>query len=160
MNRHVDYKDFMVRSRKIKRAGLGGSKPPDRQVNVDCSHISSIEERVRKIMGIVNEIGRSPGNMLCFIMYDIESNKVRRLIAKYLLRNGCTRVQRSIFLADLPSERYEKIRNELAEVQSAYENEDSILIVLISTDYLRSMKIIGKNINVDIITRAQNTLFF
>ena len=111
-------------------------------------------------MGIVNGTGRSPGNMLCFIMYDIESNKVRRLIAKYLLRNGCTRVQRSIFLADLPSERYEKIRNELAEVQSAYENEDSILIVPISTDYLRSMKIIGKNINVDIITRAQNTLFF
>ncbi|WP_311566681.1 CRISPR-associated endonuclease Cas2 [Porphyromonas uenonis] len=29
-------------------------------------------------------------------MYDIESDKVRRLVAKYLIGKGCTRIQRSI----------------------------------------------------------------
>jgi CRISPR-associated protein Cas2 len=81
-------------------------------------------------------------------------------VVKYLLRSGCTRVQKSIFLADLPIDTYERIRSELALVQQCYENEDSILVVPISSDYLQSMKIIGKNIDVDLIMNARNTLFF
>ena len=98
--------------------------------------------------------------MLFFVMYDIESNKVRRYIVKYLERKGCTRVQKSIFLANLSMEKYQDIRNDLAEVQAAYDNEDSILVVPITTDYLRSMKVIGQNINIDIITHTATTLFF
>ena len=45
-------------------------------------------------------------------------------------------------------------------VQAAYQNEDSNLIVPITTDYLRAMKVIGQNIDVDIITHSKNTLFF
>ena len=49
---------------------------------------------------------------------------------------------------------------DLTEVQSTYENEDSILIVPISSEYLRSMKIIGQKIELDIIMHNKNTLFF
>ena len=90
----------------------------------------------------------------------IESNKVRNQVAKYLIRKGCTRVQRSIFLADLANSEYNSIRQDLAEVQAAYDNKDSILIVPISTDYLQSMKIIGQKIELDIIMHNKNTLFF
>lgn len=93
-------------------------------------------------------------------MYDIESNKVRAQIVKYLLRNGCVRVQKSIFLADLPPDTYHAIRDELSEVQACYENDDSILIVPVSTDHLKAMKIIGKSIDVDVIVKNKNTLFF
>lgn len=93
-------------------------------------------------------------------MYDIESNKVRTQIAKYLLREGCFRIQRSIFLADLPAEKMDKIRRDLTEVQACYDNHDSILVVPISTDYLQAMKVIGKTIDVDIIMQTRNTLFF
>ena len=99
-------------------------------------------------------------NMLFFVMYDIESNKVRNQVAKYLLRKGCFRVQRSIFLADLNNQDYEQIRLDLSEVQACYDNHDSIMIVPISTDFLRSMKIIGKSIDIDIIMNSKNTLFF
>ena len=66
----------------------------------------------------------------------------------------------TVLSAQTPSEKYEQIRNDLTEVQAAYENLDSILVVPISTDYLKSMKIIGKNISVDVITKSKNTLFF
>ena len=98
--------------------------------------------------------------MLFFVMYDIESNKVRNLVAKYLIRMGCTRIQKSFFLADLEPDSVSKIKSDLADVQSAYENNDSILIVPVSTDELRAMKIIGQNIDVDLIVRNKNTLFF
>lgn len=98
--------------------------------------------------------------MLYFVMYDIESNKVRTNVAKFLLKMGCFRIQETIFLADTSHEKYDKIRNVLTDVQALYENNDSILVVPISTDYLKSMKIIGKQIDVDIIMRNKSTLFF
>lgn len=98
--------------------------------------------------------------MLFFVMYDIESNKVRALVHKYLKRMGCTPIQRSIFLADTEIETYNQIKSDLADVQEAYENNDSIIVLPVSTDYLKMMKIIGQKIEVDVITHSRNTLFF
>lgn len=81
-------------------------------------------------------------------------------MVKYLERQGCTRIQKSIFLADLEMSKFNEIKNDLAEVQAVYENNDSILVVPITTEYLRSMKIIGQNIDIDVITHSRNTLFF
>ena len=98
--------------------------------------------------------------MLFFVMYDIESNNVRTLIHKYLKRKGCTPIQRSIFLANTSMDVYEEIKADLVAVQEAYENNDSIIVLPVSTDYLRMMKIIGQKIEVDVITHSRNTLFF
>lgn len=82
------------------------------------------------------------------------------MVAKYLIKKGCFRIQRSIFLADLNTNKYEQIKTDLAEVQASYENDDSILIVPITESYLNTMKIIGKSLNIDIIMNKRNTLFF
>ena len=98
--------------------------------------------------------------MICFIMYDITSNKVRTLIAKFLLKKGCTRVQKSIFMADMSSDEVQDIAQKLSEIQKMYDNNDSILIVPLSEDYARAMKIIGQEVDVDLILHSKNTLFF
>jgi len=141
------------------QAGIPDNKMINRLPN-DYDAIPDLPARVREIIGLINKPQRPAVNMLFFVMYDIESNKVRHQIAKYLLRTGCLRVQRSIFLADLSAEKYELIRRDLTEVQSLYDNHDSILVVPISADYLQAMKIIGKSIDLDIIMKSKNTLFF
>lgn len=128
--------------------------------NSGWESLESIEKRIERVIGIANNKERNVTDMLFFVMYDIESNKVRQQVSKYLLKMGCFRIQRSIFLADLSPEKYEQIRSDLTEVQAFYENEDSILVVPVSTDLLKSMRIIGKTIDVDIIMRTKNTLFF
>lgn len=143
---------------KIKKTYT--EKQPSINTYLDDDLLQPIEVRARVILDIVNDPKRPIGNMLFFVMYDIESNKVRRHIAKYLIKKGCTRIQRSIFLADLSSILYEEIKKDLAEVQAMYENTDSILIVPISVNYLESMKIIGQNLDIDIIAHKKNTLFF
>lgn len=150
---------FVEKMQKFIHAGISGSAVPNRIGN-DLDNLSSLEERVSKVLGIVNRSNRSATSMLFFVMYDIESNKVRNQVVKYLQRKGCVRVQKSIFLADLEIAEYNNIRNDLAEVQAAYENKDSILVVPISSDYLRSMKIIGQKIELDVIMHSKNTLFF
>lgn len=143
---------------KIKSSSV--EKQPSINAYVDDNPLLPIEVRAKAILDIVNDPKRPIGNMLFFVMYDIESNKVRNHIAKYLIKKGCTRIQKSIFLADLSSVIFDEIKKDLAEVQAMYENSDSILIVPISVNYLESMKIIGQNLDIDIIANKKNTLFF
>ena len=150
---------FVEKMRKFSRAGIPQPLSPNRtRRNLDG--MPTLEKRILFLLNIVKQSKRPANNMLFFVMYDITSTKVRNQIVKYLLKNGCTRIQKSIFLADLPFNTYEQIRNDLVEVQQCYENEDSILIVPISTDYLKSMKVIGQSIDFDLIIKNKNTLFF
>lgn len=150
---------FVEIMRKLTRAGITGSAVPNRNIT-HLDEITTLEERVEKILGIIKQDKRPAGNMIFFVMYDIEDDKVRRQVFKYLLKLGCYRVQRSVFLADLPNSKYDQVRKDLTEVQAAYDNNDSILVVPISTDYLTAMKIIGQTIDIDVITKTRNTLFF
>ena len=145
--------------RKLQAAGVESS-PPINRLAVKADELPTLEERINRILGIINKTKQTSSNMLFFIMYDIESNKVRYNVVKYLERMGCYRIQKSIFLADLSIEKYETIKSDLAEVQSLYDNHDSIIVCPVSSDFIKSMKVIGKSINLDIITRTKNTLFF
>ena len=145
--------------RKLQNAGIDTS-PPVNRLAVRAEDLPTLEERIECILGILHQTKKTSGNMLFFVMYDIESNKVRYNIVKYLERMGCHRIQKSIFLADLSIEKYESIKKDLAEVQSLYDNHDSIIVCPVSSDFIKSMKVIGKNINLDIIMRTKNTLFF
>ena len=98
--------------------------------------------------------------MLFFVMYDIESNKVRRTVATYLEKKGCQRIQKSVYLANLDSSVYEQIRSDLTEVQGMYENNDSIIFCQASSDELRSMDVIGQNLDLDLVLKGRNTMFF
>ena len=147
----------------LQRLQNTGVSLADASANVpeeELDLLPSIDDRIQRIINIVNRPKRKPGEMIFFVMYDIEDNRVRRLIVKYLEQKGCHRVQKSIFLADLPTADYNAIRDDLAQVQASYDNADSILVVPISTDYLNSMKVIGKSINIDLILKTRNTLFF
>lgn len=143
----------------IQGAGLSGSGTIGRRCG-NMDDLPSLPERIRHIMNIVLSKNRRPGHMICFIMYDITSNKVRSRIAKYLQGKGCTRIQKSIFMADLPMASYNEIREDLAMVQKMYDNNDSILIVPLSEDYARAMKIIGQQVDIDLLMHTKTTLFF
>jgi CRISPR-associated endonuclease Cas2 len=149
---------FVQKVLKLQHAGISGIRAPNRISQFD--KIVDINETIHRLFNIVNITKRSQSAMIFFVMYDIESNKVRTLVSKYLEKKGCTRIQKSIFLGDLDRLIFDEIRSDLVDVQSCYENNDSIILVPISTDYLQSMKVIGKSVNVDIITKNLNTLFF
>ncbi|MBP5213775.1 MAG: CRISPR-associated endonuclease Cas2 [Bacteroidales bacterium] len=144
---------------RIRKAGLTASNAI-RAKPSSTDTLEPLDQRLREILSLTAQLKQNPGNMLFFVMYDIESNKVRNLVAKYLIRQGCFRIQHSIYLANLSPDKCNEIKNDLAEVQAVYDNNDSILVVPISSDYLKAMKVIGKLLNVDVIMHSQNTLFF
>ncbi len=149
---------FYEKLQKIKRAGLEGS-PPIAIENTDDG-LEPLDHRVQRILGIVKNFENKPGKMIYFVMYDIENNKVRAQVVKYLIKKGCSRVQKSIFLANTKRKVFDEIRNDLREVQACYENNDSIFVVPISTDEIKAMSVIGQKIDFDLILQNRNTLFF
>lgn len=147
--------------RRLKHSTMDDSRRIRHTVPVPVDdECESLEVRMRSLVGIINRKERPENYMLFFVMYDIESDKVRTLVSKYLQKQGCTRVQNSIFLADLPTDTYEKIQVDLKEVQACYDNHDSIMVVPMNVDNLRSMSVIGKSLDLDLIMKTKSTLFF
>ncbi len=100
----------------------------------------------------------SPTDMLCLISYDIENNKVRRVIAKYLIRKGCIRVQKSVYLAKVDQRIYREIVSTLKEIQEMYENDDSIFVMPIGEEQLHRLQVIGRNLQIEVLTNPPHTL--
>lgn len=149
---------FIQKMKALSESGISNSPILGSRDNDDT--LQSLESRVDKILGLSDNVKKRKDRMLFFVMYDIENDKVRRLVVRYLQKLGCTRIQKSIFLAEGPVAVYNRIKDELSEVQTVYENQDSIIVLPITTDYLRMMKIIGREVNLDIVTKTKSTLFF
>ncbi len=150
---------FVEKMRKLKRAGIANTQPL-RQTEDSWDETDTLNERISKVLNLFNNSSHNAGTMIYFIMYDIENDKIRTRIAKFLINKGCTRVQKSIFLAETPRKLFDEIFQTLKEVQEVYDNHDSIFFVPVSVDELRSMKIVGQNIDFDLVTGNRNVLFF
>jgi len=147
--------EFKKRIRLISKAKLTG------KLNVvETEGIDNLNVRIEKILSISGSLKKNHNKMLFFVMYDIANDKVRREVSDYLIQKGCVRVQKSIFFAALDRKVYNEISTTIKAVQEVYENDDSIFFVPVSTDEIRSMKVIGKNVDFDIIMGNRNTLFF
>lgn len=145
---------------KIRKAGLNRTGRPIHARERDLQGLLKLEERIRLILQFAQKSSKNPTDMLFMVMYDIEDNRVRTHIAKYLLAQGCIRIQKSVYMARLHQKEFQKINETLREVQATYDNHDSIILVPIQSTSIGSMKIIGKDIQVQSLTDPPNTLFF
>lgn len=143
----------------LKKAGMERPKQISTSEGNSLDALDSIDERISKILEIVYS-NKNGLYMIYFVMYDIEDNKVRKEVSKYLEKKGLVRIQKSIFFGNTKRDVYTQIHQDLKEVNSVYENADSIVMVPVSTDEVKAMKLIGSNVDFDIIMQNRNTLFF
>jgi CRISPR-associated protein Cas2 len=149
---------FYERIVKIKRAGLNGDT--DLTTPADTPEMMPLSERLPLVDKILRNFKhKKTDDMYAFIMYDIENNKIRTQVAKYLIKNGCTRVQKSVFLAAVKRKKFMEIYQTLKEINAMYDNHDSLFFVPVGEDILNNMKIVGLNIDFELITNTPNTLF-
>ncbi|MBM3405553.1 MAG: CRISPR-associated endonuclease Cas2 [Bacteroidetes bacterium] len=145
--------------RRIRKAGISSVDALNTE-RPKVDELAPINERIQTVLNIFQTANTDPRYMIFFIMYDIENDKIRNQIAKYLINKGCTRVQKSVFVAQKERKLYEEIHTTLKEVQEMYDNNDSIFCLPVSTDELKAMKIIGQNISFDMILDNKSTMFF
>ncbi|MBK8652944.1 MAG: CRISPR-associated endonuclease Cas2 [Haliscomenobacter sp.] len=144
--------------RRIKAAGIRETTPPEPASEDEL--LLPLSERIVRILQIIRDDPQKATEMIYLIMYDITDNKVRTQIAKYLEKQGCTRIQKSVFLARSEARNFQEIHDTLRDVNDMYDNEDSIILVPVNASDARAMKLIGKNVQIEAITDKPNTLFF
>ncbi len=144
--------------RRLKDAGI--REQPEQKTPQEEDPMVPLTDRIRQILNILKPAPIKSTAMTYLILYDISDNKVRTLVAKYLKSKGCVRIQHSVFLAHTENKHFQEIHTTLHEINGYYDNNDSIILVPVNASDVRSMKLIGKNINIDAITNKPNTLFF
>jgi CRISPR-associated endonuclease Cas2 len=152
---------FAERLLKLKRAGLNYEDSMFKYHSEE-QQLKNLErqQRIEKIMEIVTTTKTvKPGYVLTFIMYDIENNKVRNQVAKYLIKNGYIRVQKSIFFGNVPRTTHKSVCETLKEVNEVYENGDSIICLPVNTDFLNNLRLIGNNVDFELMIETKNTIF-
>ncbi len=158
-------KEFNLKERieKLRKAGFSVEEKKDHGKNQprDKSDINlaPLPERIKKIIGIIRDKPVKSTTMNYLILYDISNNKVRTLVAKYLESKGCIRIQKSVFLCHSTHKKFDEIKDTLVDINDTYENEDSIILIPINVSDARSMKLIGKNVNINQIIDPPNTVF-
>jgi CRISPR-associated endonuclease Cas2 len=140
---------------QIKEAGIKSSPKKDEERN----ELESLSYRIQAILQILKKQMKS-SEMNYLIFYDIAEDKVRIQVSKYLIKRGCVRIQKSVFLARSENKHFQEIINDLQEVNSLYENKDSIILVPINSSDVRGMQLIGKNVDMTLMTDKPSTLFF
>ena len=157
-------KEFNLHERiaKIRAAGLTVREVQDtgqKSQGDEEQELLPLSVRIKQIIGILQDKPVKATTMNYLILYDIENDKVRTLIAKYLISKGCIRIQKSVFLAHSDHRKFDEIRKTLAEINAVYENRDSIILVPMNISDARSMKLIGQNVDIDRIIDPPNTVF-
>ena len=152
--------DLAEKIELLRKTGLQSVPPSINGEKLsDEEALLPLPERIQLILGIIQQNPIKAINMNYLILYDIENDKVRKLISKFLISKGCIRIQKSVFLAHSQHKKFEEIQKVLVEINDIYENKDSIILIPINVSDARSMKLIGKNVNIEQIVDPPNTVF-
>lgn len=147
--------------KKLKQAGMHKAQQLEQRRRLAMhEELMPVDVRVEKIINLFKAAAMTPAtNTLGFIMYDIEDNKIRNHIARHLEKLGYMRVQKSIFFGNINRKVHEDVYQALKEINEWYDNEDSILFLPVSNDDMSRVRLVGKNIEFQVMMETKNVLF-
>lgn len=90
-------------------------------------------------------------------MYDIKKDKVRSKIAKACQQSGLYRVQYSVFLGSIDSDRKDELQLRIEELMN--EEVDSVYIFPMSKDELKETELLGQAFDKDMVTDEVKSMF-
>lgn len=98
--------------------------------------------------------------MLKLICYDIENDRLRTWVSKYLERQGLTRLQYSVFVGTLTREQWATLWTRVHEQCTAhFKDDDSLYCMILSKGAFQKVQQVGKTIDTDFILDEGYTLY-
>jgi CRISPR-associated protein Cas2 len=93
-------------------------------------------------------------------MYDIENDKSRTKIAKYLEQTGLTRLQYSLFIGKMNFVKWQKTKQKIEKIFNQYASpNDKLYIQNIDENNFEKMEIMGNAPDIDFILHKQKVLY-
>jgi len=95
--------------------------------------------------------------MICWVMYDIKSDRARTKIAKACEQAGLNRVQYSVFLGTIEPNEKDTLQVQIEDLMN--EDEDSVYIFPMSKDELKATVLLGQAFDKKMVTNEVKSLF-
>ena len=96
--------------------------------------------------------------MVTWLIYDISDDNTRNTISKICKRIGLYRVQESVFLGELESNRFDELILRCDELINP--ETDSIYLSPLCSDDYKKIKTLGKGFNKELVAATQKHFFF
>jgi CRISPR-associated protein Cas2 len=96
--------------------------------------------------------------MLVWVIYDITENKIRKRVSDSCKNYGLYRVQKSVFLGDLNSNRRDSLALQCEELIDP--DVDSVYIFPMDEQSFKQVKLIGQAFDKDLVSDEVLTMFF
>lgn len=96
--------------------------------------------------------------MLTWVIYDIVSNKTRNSVIKKCKNVGLYRVQKSVFLGDLESNKFDELKLELESMIN--KDNDSVYVFTMSKAELNKAGLLGQAFDKELVTDEIISKFF
>ncbi len=96
--------------------------------------------------------------MLVWVIYDIETNKVRNKVAKTCKNAGLYRVQKSVFLGDIEGNRMDELKLRVSDLINL--DKDSTYIFTMSKAELNKAGLLGQAFDKELVTDEILSKFF
>ena len=142
---------------RLRRSGLSGSRwleaAPVSTEAPDAAQ--SLAQRLQQLRALRPQ---KITDMMCFIAYDIESNKVRTKVAKFLIQQGCHRIQKSVYFARLSRRQYRQVVQALRTINELYENQDSIFFLPVGEDNMSKLEVVGRDLYLEVAREQHHTV--
>jgi CRISPR-associated protein Cas2 len=150
------WKDFATRVREARAAGMRYTAFKRQE---DAGTAMERAQQVMEFFAQANAEGKND-EVVFWICYDVSNNRIRRYLAKFLIKKGCIRVQRSVFLGRMRRPAFQSLCRALHEVNEMYENHDSVIVMPVSTDSADKTRFIGENVSVEWVLNPRRMLWF
>ena len=97
-------------------------------------------------------------DILVWVIYDIVEDKTRNRVAKALKKTGLRRVQKSVFLGKLDSNRFDEIGERCRDLID--EDEDSVYLFPFCQEDFRRITVLGQGFDKKLVNDEVLALFF
>jgi CRISPR-associated endonuclease Cas2 len=158
MLRRAEYK-ILLEQCKNQTLQRGISFGIEKQLEIDNLDKDSSSIGLERVWNFLHINFENPRAMNCFIFYDIQDSKIRLHVAKYLLKKGAQRIQKSVYLANISKKIYSEIFEILKELEEVLQENDSIFMVPIGEYHLEELKMIGKDMDMSFSRSNQHVIF-
>jgi len=96
--------------------------------------------------------------MITWVLYDIESNKIRNRVAKICKNMGLYRVQKSVFLGTLEDNQFDELKLQFESIINI--EKDSVYVFPMSQNNFKMCGLIGQAFDRDLVTDEIISKFF
>ncbi len=97
-------------------------------------------------------------SVLIWVIYDIAEDKFRTKVAKALKKYGLIRVQKSVFLGKLESNRFDEVSEMCLELID--EKTDSVYLFPFCQEDFRNIKVLGQGFDKKLVNDEVLSKFF